>query len=124
MSAAALTALQSIIHVIDLRFHRYFADAMSKIIALHPTFVGQAGTFDRDGCLVLVNESLVCVLLRMTRKRSEPELWHKWFLETGYGPCRHLPQERVFESIDAAAGWVATRVGGNPRVQVDPQLLR
>ncbi|WP_157063955.1 hypothetical protein [Methylobacterium tarhaniae] len=58
----------------------------------------------------------------MTRKRCEAELWHQWYLESGYGPCRHLPLNRVFEGIDAVAAWVVQKVDGKICVSIDPTL--
>ncbi len=95
---------------------------MRKNIAFIFTYIGPAGTFDRDGCIVILNKNIICILLRMTRKRNEVELWHQWYLESGYGPCRRLPLNRVFQSIDAVAEWVAQKVGGNVCMSIDPLL--
>lgn len=69
------------------------------------------GSADRDGCLVLVNDDLAGVLVRLSEAHGI-DLADRWFLEAGFGRLADNPL--VFETIDSARGWVLERVKRDP----------
>jgi hypothetical protein len=58
---------------------------------------------DRDGCLVLVNEHLAGVLIRLSAAHGI-DLAGQWFLEVGFG--RFGDNACVFDTLDSARLWV------------------
>src|SRR4051812_5184665 len=66
---------------------------------------------DYEGELIFANGSLVALLIALNPSTGhEPQVWHRWFLETGYGPCEGGRPGRVFESLEAGEAWVAGKV--------------
>jgi hypothetical protein len=61
---------------------------------------------DRDGCLVLVDEDLAGVLVRLSADHG-PDCEGQWFLEAGFG--RFGDNGRVFDTLDSARLWVRER---------------
>ena len=74
-------------------------------ISLQPVRIGTG--YDEDGLLVLADDYLVAVLVRLTDRHGEEA--GKWFLETGYGRLSRR-QQRIFADIDAAQGYIADRL--------------
>jgi len=69
------------------------------------------GSADEQGCLVFVDGRLVALLVRLSDgAHDEPELWGRWFLEAGLGPCRMEPREVTFASCEQAQAWARERV--------------
>ncbi len=55
-----------------------------------------------DGHLVLVNEAVAAVLVRILPEPHEkPE--EGWFLQVGFGPCNR--EGLIFPTLEAAAVW-------------------
>src|SRR4051794_30522521 len=83
---------------------------MSAFIS-HQSIHVNTSSPDHEGELIFANSSLVAVLIALNPSSGhKPELWHKWFLETGYGPCSGEQPGPVFESLEAAEAWVAHKV--------------
>jgi hypothetical protein len=85
---------------------------------------------DRDGCLVLVNDDLVGVLVRLSADHG-PDLAGQWFLEAGFGRCGE--NARIFDTLDRARLWVSEQISrglvpdettGVQRLGADPAALR
>ena len=74
-------------------------------ISLQPVRV--ATGCDEDGLLVLADDYLVAVLVRLTERHGEKA--GKWFLETGYGRLDG-PQQPIFADLDAAEGYIVDRL--------------
>jgi len=71
---------------------------------------------DQQGCLVFVDDQLVAVLVRLEPdEHLEPELWERWFVEAGFGPCRGRPRTSSFASPADALGWARQRVEQHAR---------
>jgi hypothetical protein len=84
---------------------------------------------DRDGCLVLVNEDLAGVLVRLSADHG-PDLAGQWFLEAGFGRCGE--NGRIFDTLDSARRWASERTSrgllpdkttGVQRLSADPAAL-
>ena len=66
------------------------------------------GSRDREGLLVLSDNRLMAVLVRL----SDPQhggLTGTWFLEAGFGPCASV-RMHVFETVEQAQDWVEQRM--------------
>ncbi|TGE01007.1 hypothetical protein EU555_05205 [Methylobacterium nonmethylotrophicum] len=75
-----------------------------------PLLVNTAG-LDQQGCLILVNNQLVAVIVRIERdEHLDPELWERWFLEAGFGPCRAPTLNSSFASPAEALDWARQQV--------------
>jgi hypothetical protein len=61
---------------------------------------------DRDGCLVLVNEDLAGVLVRLSADHGT-DLAGQWSLEAGFG--QFADDGRIFDTLDSARHWVSER---------------
>jgi hypothetical protein len=66
------------------------------------------GSTDEDGYLVLASDKLVAVLVRLSEEVHGDAVGN-WYLEVGFGPCDG-PAHPVFETLDAAKAWIATRL--------------
>lgn len=66
---------------------------------------------DRQGCLILVDDQLVAIIVRIERtEHLEPELWERWFLEAGFGPCQAPTLNSSFASPAEALDWACRQV--------------
>jgi hypothetical protein len=84
---------------------------MSVQVIRVPTKVASS-EYDAEGTLLYVNEHLVAVLACLAPDTGhEPELWHRWFLEAGFGPCADPPRGTMFETLEAAEAWVMQKMG-------------
>lgn len=97
---------------------------MSLQVVRVPTKVASSES-DTEGALLYVNEHLVAVLTCLAPNTGhEPELWHKWFLEAGFGPCACPPRNTTFETLEAAEAWVMQRMGkARPLAWPGPYLI-
>ncbi|MBY0296264.1 MAG: hypothetical protein K2X71_09540 [Methylobacterium sp.] len=69
------------------------------------------GGVDEQGCLLFVDERLVAVLVRLERDDElKPELWGRWFVEAGFGPCQQANSAMTFASTDEAIAWACEQV--------------
>jgi hypothetical protein len=69
------------------------------------------GSRDQQGCLLLVDGSLVAVLVRLERaEHPDPTLAGQWFVEAGFGPCETGQQCLVFATLEDAEDWAVARV--------------
>ncbi len=78
------------------------SDATSRIVFC-PTLVA-AGNKDVDGRLVMLNDHLVAVLVRLDREEHGDLMGH-WSLEATFGPAAPPPNQ-VFATLDDASVWV------------------
>ena len=60
-----------------------------------------------EACLVLANDHLVAVLVRLVGEEGEPAQ-NGWFLETGFDPCNR--EGLIFSSLDAVEGWLRAQI--------------
>jgi hypothetical protein len=68
------------------------------------------GSRDREGCLLFADGELMAVFVLLDpNTHEEPDLWAKWFLEAGFGPCATV-QPGVFETLDEGQEWVCGRI--------------
>lgn len=75
-----------------------------------PLLVNTA-SLDQKGCLILVDDQLVAIIVRIERdERLEPELWERWFLEAGFGPCQAPTLNSSFASPAEALDWARQQV--------------
>jgi hypothetical protein len=63
---------------------------------------------DGQGQLVLANDRLVAVLVRLTDAAHGSERLH-WFLEAGFGPC-NTTVPPAFRDLKAAETWIRRRL--------------
>ncbi|WP_407519654.1 hypothetical protein [Methylobacterium oryzisoli] len=69
------------------------------------------GGADERGCLLFVNERLVAVLVYLEQDEDlKPELWGRWFVEAGFGPCQQGNTATTFASTDEAIRWACEQV--------------
>jgi hypothetical protein len=88
---------------------------MTLISSRLPVFVN-TGSADRQGFLLFVEGELVGVIVRLERAaHADPDLWGRWFLESGFGPCRAEPHDLVFAGPEDAEAWARERVGVGAR---------
>ena len=80
---------------------------MEQAISFRPIQVS-AVVDDGQGQLVLANDRLVAVLVRLTDAAHGNERLH-WFLEAGFGPC-NTPTPPAFRDLKAAERWVRRRL--------------
>jgi hypothetical protein len=66
------------------------------------------GSPDEDGCLMFADDRLVAVLVQLSVEHNSG-LAGKWFLEHAFGSLDD-PERPVFEDLDAAERWVASRL--------------
>jgi hypothetical protein len=66
------------------------------------------GSPDEDGLLVLLDERLVAVLVRL-EDESHAEMIGSWFLEAGFGPCRTTCPP-VFDTVETGLAWIRSRL--------------
>jgi hypothetical protein len=66
------------------------------------------GSDNGEGRLVLWNDRLVAVLVRLMDEMYGEERGG-WFLEAGFGPCNSV-RPPVFADLDAAQVWVRGRL--------------
>ncbi|WP_264049991.1 hypothetical protein [Methylobacterium flocculans] len=62
---------------------------------------------DEDGQLVLVDEALVAVLVRLAPDHGA--MAGHWYLEAGFGQVT-VPTSPTFPDLDAALAWIAQRL--------------
>ncbi|MCJ2036170.1 hypothetical protein [Methylobacterium sp. J-068] len=67
----------------------------------------RTGSDDEDGRLVLADDALVGILVRLSPDHGETA--GRWFLEAGFGELRH-PVPAAFEDLAAALAWIADRL--------------
>jgi hypothetical protein len=60
---------------------------------------------DTDGKLVLANNQLAAVFVRLDSQSHEPEHQGRWHLEAGFGKC-DIRDEPLFKTPDEAGTWV------------------
>ena len=72
----------------------------------------ETGSRDEDGRLVLVNDRLLAVLVRLERDEGvEPEFWGRWFLEAGFGPYGGRGSGTIlFVACEEAQIWACEQV--------------
>jgi hypothetical protein len=66
----------------------------------------ETGSEDEEGRLVFADGRLAAVLVRLSGHHEE--LSGRWFYEHGFGPFDG-PTHPVFDSLDAAQGWIEQR---------------
>ena len=66
-----------------------------------------ASEYDRDGRLVLVDDALVAILVKLSYVHAE--LTGHWFLETGYGKLKY--KQTTFVNLESAAQWIGGQLG-------------
>ena len=66
------------------------------------------GSSDTDGRLVLADDRLVAVFVRLTGEEHGP-LRGSWALEAGFGPCQALATGG-FETLRQAGEWVRAQL--------------
>ncbi len=71
--------------------------------ALSPMPV-HTGSGDQEGKLVLVDDRLVAVLVRLD-DQAHAGLVGAWFLEAGFGPCACVTPP-IFNNLDAVQEWI------------------
>ncbi len=76
---------------------------LAPMLMLQPIQVN-TGSRDSEGRLVLANNCLVAVLVRLDGE-EHGTLRGRWSLEAGFGPCSDLPP-RPFRSLADAQRWV------------------
>lgn len=87
---------------------------MSPMMELNWTPVRvNTGSPDEEGRLVLVDDKLVAVLVRLSGAHPEPELQGAWFVEVGFGPL--LGKHGVFATFEEAAVWVRQNFGAKDK---------
>lgn len=62
-----------------------------------------------EGHLILVDDKLAAVVSRLDDENYPAEHQGRWFIEAGFGPCAPTSHERLFQTLDQAARWVARR---------------
>ena len=67
---------------------------------------------DREGHLVMVDDQLVAVLVRLDAEEHGEDLRGKWFLEAGFGRCTSI-KPPVFANVSEAQGWVQRKLSGS-----------
>jgi hypothetical protein len=60
---------------------------------------------DSEGRLVLVDNQLAAVIVRVDGHSHEPEHRGLWHLEAGFGKC-DVPQAPLFKTPEEAGAWV------------------
>lgn len=89
----------------DLGIRRWWT--MDHAITFRPIQVN-ALVDDGQGQLVLANDRLVAVLVRLTDAAHGSERLH-WFLEAGFGPC-NTTVPPAFRDLKAAETWIRRRL--------------
>lgn len=74
-------------------------------LSLEPIRVA-TGT-DDEGMLVLIEDRLVAVLVRLSSAHGE--LAGQWFLEASFGQVLDLVSHPTFQDLHAAQDWIMTR---------------
>ena len=72
-------------------------------LRFQPTRVA-TGSMDEEGLLVLADERLVAVLVRLSGE-EHGELIGAWFLEAGFGQCASI-QPPTFTTLEEAETWL------------------
>src|SRR4051812_2625766 len=76
---------------------------------------------DHQGYLVLVDDHLVAVLVRLEPdEHLAPELRERWFVEAGFGPCQVRGRTWSFASPADALGWARQQVEEHARESLIP----
>jgi len=66
------------------------------------------GNADEQGVLVLANDDLAAVLVRLSPAVHEEDVAGRWFLETAFGRC--VPNKRIFDDLESANRWFRKRL--------------
>jgi hypothetical protein len=83
------------------------ASGLVPRLKLQPVQV-MTGHADSDGRLVLADEQLVAVLVRLEDEEYGPKRGG-WFLEAGFGPCG-VSMPPVFATLDDAVTWLTQQL--------------
>ena len=62
---------------------------------------------DTDGRLILANNQLAAVFVRLDGTHHDPEHKGWWHLEAGFGKCDVRVAPHVFKTPEKAGAWVA-----------------
>lgn len=71
----------------------------------------RTGCRDTQGRLVLIDDELVAVLVRLDDE-VHGEARGRWFLEAGFGPVGRAASPDLFDTLDAADAWMQQRIQG------------
>jgi hypothetical protein len=83
---------------------------MSHQITLQPMRVLIDG-FDSDGRLILADDQLTAVIVRLDAEHHTSGIRGKWYLEAGFGKCAVVPADApLWDTPDDAAAWVQERL--------------
>jgi hypothetical protein len=66
---------------------------------------------DSDGKLVLVDNQLAAVLVRLDGQSHDPEHKGLWHLEAGFGKC-NIRDAPLFKTLEQAGTWVQSILMG------------
>jgi len=75
-------------------------------LALQPVRVATGE--DEEGRLVLVDDCLIAVLVRLSRQHGE--IAGHWFLEASFGPALDAMAWPTFPDLKAAERWIVSRI--------------
>jgi hypothetical protein len=78
------------------------------ILTLQPVRVETGGP-DEEGRLVLADDKLVAVLVRLSEAQDDANLAGQWFLEAGFGGVDG-PTHPTFGDLEAAQDWIRQRL--------------
>jgi hypothetical protein len=67
----------------------------------------ETGSLDEEGCLILANEKLVAVLVRLSA--DHPERTGQWYVEKGFGRLDG-PSHPTFPDLQAAQHWISQQI--------------
>jgi hypothetical protein len=67
---------------------------------------------DTDGTLVLANNQLAAVFVRLDGTHHDPEHKGWWHLEAGFGKCAATTTSRLFRAPEEARAWVEQTLMG------------
>ena len=80
-------------------------------LTLQPVRVANSAA-DEDGLLVLVEDRLVAVLVRLSDANEVAP--GEWFLEAGFGRL-HSPDHPTFTDLETAEAWIGANAAGPGR---------
>ena len=67
---------------------------------------------DGQGNLILADNQLAAVIVRLDGQSHEPEHKGLWHLEAGFGKCNVRVEPPLFETLEEARAWVEQTLTG------------